>query len=248
MLSKIAARKKIGAQEGFEWRGEEITRIEGLSDAVFGFVIALLIVSVEVPKTYDELVLTLKGFLAFGACFALLMLIWYKQYKFFRCYNLEDMTSIVLSMMLLFLVLFYAYPLKFMFMAWLGPNVPGTPSAFSSYEEYRNIFAVYALGFIALYLIFGFMYLHAYRIREELVLNEVELWDTKHEYREAFMCCGVGVLSLSIAEFAPDEYVGLAGAVFGLMGVVGWVHGRWSSKHRKKIYNRLQAESTLFES
>src|SRR2546423_5465087 len=117
MFRKAAAKKKLGAREGFHWRGEDITRIEGLSDAVFGFAIALLIVSTEVPKTYQELMLTLKGFFAFAVCFTLLMGIWYKHYLYFRRYNLEDMTSVVLSMVLLFLVLFFTYPLKYLFMA-----------------------------------------------------------------------------------------------------------------------------------
>ena len=36
-------------------RGREVSRIEGLSDAVFGFEITFLVVSLEVPNTFDEL-------------------------------------------------------------------------------------------------------------------------------------------------------------------------------------------------
>ena len=32
----------------------EITRLEGSSDAVFGFALTLLVVSLEVPRTYAE--------------------------------------------------------------------------------------------------------------------------------------------------------------------------------------------------
>jgi len=41
---------------GMTWlRGREMSRIEGLSDAVFRFEITLLVVSLEVPNTFDEL-------------------------------------------------------------------------------------------------------------------------------------------------------------------------------------------------
>ena len=39
---------------------------------------------------------------------------WGRHYYFFRYYGLEDITTIVLNTLLLFLVLFYVYPLKFL--------------------------------------------------------------------------------------------------------------------------------------
>ena len=41
-------------EPGFRWRGSEIARIEGLSDAVFAFAVTLLVVSLEVPKTFQR--------------------------------------------------------------------------------------------------------------------------------------------------------------------------------------------------
>ena len=38
----IARRYMRGHEAGFEWRGREVSRLEGLSDAVFGFAITLL--------------------------------------------------------------------------------------------------------------------------------------------------------------------------------------------------------------
>jgi uncharacterized membrane protein len=41
----------------------EVSRLEGFSDAVFGFALTLLVVSLEVPEDYRDLAVTLSGFL-----------------------------------------------------------------------------------------------------------------------------------------------------------------------------------------
>ena len=60
----------------FHWRGDGVSRIERLSDAVFGFAITRLVVSRDAPRTFDDLPATVAGFPAFAAAFTLLVLIW----------------------------------------------------------------------------------------------------------------------------------------------------------------------------
>jgi uncharacterized membrane protein len=60
MIREKLIEKGIGKTQ-FRWRSEEVSRIEGLSDAVFGFAITLLVVSLEVPKTFNELASTMNG-------------------------------------------------------------------------------------------------------------------------------------------------------------------------------------------
>src|SRR5258708_4024016 len=90
-------------ERGFRWRGGEVARIEGLSDAVFAFAVTLLVVSLEVPKTFNELAEIMRGFVPFAICFTFLMQVWYEQYRFFRRYNLQDTTSIIVNCFLLFI-------------------------------------------------------------------------------------------------------------------------------------------------
>ena len=89
------------------YRRRDVSRVEGFSDAVFGFAVTLLVVSLEVPKTFDDLILTMRGFPAFAVSFALLFMIWRKHYTFFRRYDLEDGFVIGMTGVLLFVVLFY---------------------------------------------------------------------------------------------------------------------------------------------
>src|SRR5215510_1225892 len=99
----------------FEHYRREVSRIEGFSDAVFAFAVTLLVVSLEVPRTFHELSLAMREFFAFAICFALLFQLWWRHFNFFRRYGLEDAPTIALTAVLLFVVLFYVYPLKFVF-------------------------------------------------------------------------------------------------------------------------------------
>ncbi|MEO6192188.1 MAG: TMEM175 family protein [Thermoanaerobaculia bacterium] len=171
----------------FRWRSREISRLEGLSDAIFGFAVTLLIVALEVPKTSGELLETMRGFVSFGLTFAILYMLWYRQFLFFRRYGLEDTVTVVLNGLLLFVVLFFVFPLKFLLGAlvdwflWGQRTVrlrDGTVERIIQPENFPAMLAIYSLGFSAIFGVFTLFYLHAYRKRRELELNELELLDT----------------------------------------------------------------------
>lgn len=98
---------------GIRVRGLEVTRLEGLTDAMFGFSITLLIVSLEPPTSYDQLVKLMLSFPAFGVTFILMMFIWYWHYRFFRQYGLNSGRVVLINAILMFVVLLFVFPLKF---------------------------------------------------------------------------------------------------------------------------------------
>src|SRR5437763_7866939 len=108
-------RRGLLPQKYFRWRSGEITRLEAFCDVVFGFALTLLVVSLEVPRNYAELMTAMRGFVPFAVCFAQLVLIWRGHYIYSRRYGLEDSYTWFLNVVLLFVVLFYVYALKFVF-------------------------------------------------------------------------------------------------------------------------------------
>ena len=73
------------------------------------------------------MVAELNGLVAFGLSFGALICIWAVHDGCFRRYGLQDTWTIVLNACLLFVVLFYVYPLKFVTQAF-ARNVPlGAP-------------------------------------------------------------------------------------------------------------------------
>jgi hypothetical protein len=171
----------FGADRGFRWRGGEISRLEGLSDAVFAFAVTLLVVSLEVPETFDELLKVLRGFFAFAVCFSILFWVWYDHYRFFRRYGLADGLTTTLTGVLLFLVLFYVYPMKFLF-SMLFDQMLGIARADAIRpEQVPLLMVVYGAGFIAVQLVFVLLYLRAYRLADTLELDAYERLATRGE-------------------------------------------------------------------
>ena len=82
----------------------DVTRLEAFSDAVFGFAITLLVVSLEVPDTFDELMQVMRGLPVFAVTFAILLLIWQEHHNLFKRFPSSDGVTIWLNGALLFVV------------------------------------------------------------------------------------------------------------------------------------------------
>lgn len=232
----------------FRFRSTEITRIEGLSDAVFAFAVTLLIVSLEVPRTYHELITAMRGFFAFAICFALLIVVWYDQHVFFRRYGLQDPYTIFLNATLLFTALFYVYPLKFIFTQVVGrlmgmPPVASRPDgrveAALELHQVPNVMIIFGAGYVAVSLMFVLMYWHAWRQRDRLGLNDLERLDTREELGAALISIAVGTASILIAWLASPRWAFRAWVAYplGLTPLLTIYHG-YMGKRRRRLEAR----------
>ena len=96
------------------WRGGDISRLEGFSDAVFAIAITLLVVERAIPRNDSEFTSVMWGFIGFGVTFSVLAIFWYNHFLFHRRFGLEDGYTIFLIAVFIFMILFYIYPLKFL--------------------------------------------------------------------------------------------------------------------------------------
>jgi uncharacterized membrane protein len=228
-------RAGIVPERFFRWRAGEITRLEAFCDVVFGFAITLLVVSLEVPHSYAELMADMRGFLPFAVCFAQLALIWRTHYKFSRRYGLEDPYTVFLNVVLLFLMLFYVYPLKFVFTLLFSEITGADVTANLGWHEASVLMRIYAAGFAAVFLLFVLMYAHAYRLRRELGLDPVEVLETRFAIQENALMALVGISSLLVAFKSP----GWAGWVYLAIGPLLAIHGSIFGKRVRLLAEKL---------
>ncbi|HXB35938.1 MAG TPA: TMEM175 family protein [Puia sp.] len=233
---KIFPMREEHDSQGYRVRGHEIQRIETFSDAVFAFAVTLLIVSLEVPKSFDELLVSMRGFFAFAICFTLLMLVWYEQHIFFRRYALDDTRTMVLNSMLIFIVLFYVYPLKFVFSLLFGEifNGPGKNQFSIRDSQVSELFVIYGLGYFVIYLIFLLMYRHALRRRGHLQLSPLEVFDTRTKMYAQLTMVVIGACAVIFALTLPPKFAWLWGWwYFTIPPAIWMVHGRRGAIRRR---------------
>lgn len=234
--------ESIGRRTGhFVWRNHDILRIEAFSDAVFAITLTLTIVSMEVPVTFTELLYNLKGMLGFAICFSFLFLVWYKQYLFFRYFGLRDVTTILLNAVLIFVVLFYVYPLKFLFtLLTSGNNVLVNGEMIhriDNAEQVQQLMIFYSGGFIAVYIMLFLLYNHARNKRHELFLSDVEIFNLNTQLWNNALTGFVGVIAIIMAVFIKPNEAGTAGFSYMLIGPVISILFSIRTKKLKKIFS-----------
>lgn len=187
----------------FRTRGAEVSRIEGFSDAVFGFAITLLVISGKAPDTFSELIGFGHAVLPFLASFRVLFIIWRAQFDFFRRYGLEDRRTIRLTGVLLSIVLLAVYPVRFLatFVLDVLPRaiVAGNDSmrAVMGFNDIWKLIFIYAVGFTGVSFIFSRLYAHAATQHAVIELSALELFDTQ-AIRQRYVAMMAGGMALTV--------------------------------------------------
>ena len=228
-------------RRGFRQRGMEMTRLETFTDAAFAFAVTLLVIggSDSVPTNFDEMLLALKQVPAFAASFANIMLFWYAHHIWSRRFGLEDTTSILLSLFLIFVVLIYVYPLKAIYSGAIEFFSNGYFASYfglRSLADLRDLFVIFGLGFAGLSGIIVLLNRHAWSLRDKLSLSALELFDLQTETTHWNINVIVAAISVGLALALPDRWVVLAGIFYSVFAVVLPWHGIRRGRLRDRLH------------
>jgi Endosomal/lysosomal potassium channel TMEM175 len=223
---------------GFRLRGMEMTRLETFIDAAFAFAISMLVIAAQqIPDNIVALLAAFKNVPTFVCCIAVLGIYWRGHWLWSRRYGLEDGVSILISWALIVTILIFIYPLKAIFGAmwnFISSGQVGQPFSLHTTEaQARTIFAIYALGLIAISAEILLLNLRAWQLREPLRLNAREQLMTRGELTGWSIPVSVGLVSLVLSFTLPIEEISWCGWVYFLMAIVLRVHGFWRRRKLK---------------
>jgi uncharacterized membrane protein len=221
---------------GFRLRGMEMTRLETFIDAAFAFAITMLVIAAErIPDDIETLLAAFKNVPAFVVSVIVLGIFWRGHWLWSRRYGLEDGISIFISWAMIVTILIYMYPLKAIFSSmWflLSGGRVGHPLGAHSESQVRALFAIFALGFIAIALEVVLLNLRAWQLREPLRLNAREKLITLYEVTGWSVPVCVGIISFLLALTLPREQIAWSGWVYFSMIVLVPLH---STYRRRRI-------------
>lgn len=216
-------------------------RTDNFVDAAFAFVITLLVVSgTDIPHDIPTLLAALGEVPAFAAAFAQLGLFWHGHVKWRETVGVNDLPSLLLSLLLVFFALIFVYPLHMVFSSFLEFLSAGLlPSDFeaSSLYDLKVLFIVYGVTFACMAATLTWLFQHATRAarhlgprqRMDAALNAVD-WG---------YCACVGLLSAIVALLipadAPPWTISAAGCTYFLLWFTGVVHKRWQRRLERRL-------------
>ena len=217
---------------GFRLRGMQMTRLETFIDAAFAFAISMLVIAAQqIPDNIQTLLAAFKNAPTFVCSIAVLGIFWRGHWLWSRRYGLEDGVSILISWMMIVTMLIFIYPLKAIFGAmwnFLSNGQVGQPFSLHTTEaQARTIFAIYALGLIAISAEILLLNLRAWQLREALRLNARERLMTQGELTGWSIPVSVGIVSLVLSFTLPIEQIAWCGWVYFLMAILVPIQRAW---------------------
>lgn len=188
-------------------RPVETERLDAFVDASFAFAVTLLIIAGAEPlNDFGDLMRALGRIPAFAAGFGLVVMFWLGHRNYGRLAPIRDSWSATLSLVIVFMILIYVFPLRLLTEAGMayfsGGRLPGR-ELIGSIQQLRDVYTIYGVGFAFLSWLYFLLYGHA--LKRGTVAGLVE--EDREEAEESRTIWGLiaatGLLSAVLAWVIP---------------------------------------------
>jgi len=230
-------------------RGQQTTRLETFVDAAFAFALTMLVISVDsIPESMNELVQAFKRIPAFAASFAIIVMIWHGHYRWSRRYRVEDTGSVVLSLLLVFLVLVFLYPLRLMmagaFSSMSGGWLP-TEIEITRFDDLRLLVVVYGVAFALLSGVLLMLFGRVRRLALDPPLSAEDRAVAGIEVQAWGILAALGVASATLALLLPPRHFGWAVWLYASLSLIMPLMGRrWDAQVERAIAAESRGDDT----
>lgn len=212
-------------------------------DAAFAFALTLLLIAGDqIPSSVHALVEAMKGLPASALSFMLILKFWSGHVRWTKRYGLDDVLTNRLSLLLVFLVLIFVYPMRMVFEVLCNSLSRGyLPATFSPVIiDIPALFIVFGFAFGSLSLVMCWLYLHAWRQRDALRLSEAERIHTRIDGLNWLLATVVAVISIISALLIPATprsgwWIGFPGFLYFSLNITATLMHR----HADRLVARL---------
>lgn len=221
-------------------RGDKVTRLEAFVDAAFAFSVTLLVIAGDaLPTSIAELEAALKQIPAYAASFALIMRFWVSHADWSRRYGLDDAYCNRLSLLLVFILLIFVYPLKMVFGSFFSMLSGGyLPAQFSinTWSEVPIMFQTFAVGFGAMAAVMMMLFSRTLKHSVALQLSDDESRYARHKRLDWGLVVGFSALSFTLACLIPATeqsgfWIGMPGFIFFGLNITQFAVARWRMRN-----------------
>ncbi|MEZ5041680.1 MAG: TMEM175 family protein [Saprospiraceae bacterium] len=220
------------------YRGENASRLDNLTDAVFGIAITLLIFNLTNPNSFADLLTFTKTLPAFLISISFVVLIWNEHVGFSEIYTLNDTRLTILNTIFIALVIFYVYPLRFLtlfltnffFRTDINVSIQG--------DQVPYLMIYYGFVAFALYLVLYLFYHRALTLKKELRLNAFEEFYTSSQKKRMLIMLAVPLASISstiILNKFSFIWASVAGGITYCLytPLIIWWHNKFKNKSKE---------------
>jgi len=196
------------------YRGENPSRLDNLTDGVFGIAITLLIFNLSNPNSFEDLITFTKTLPAFLISIGFLVMIWKEHLRFSEIYTLQDIVLVIYNTLFIALIIFYVYPLRFLTLFLTNFFFDTNIDVRIKGSQVPELMIYYGFIAFALYFILFLFYHRAHQLRDKIKLNEFEVLYTRLQRKRFILMFAIPLLSI-VATFILSLFSFVLASIIG---------------------------------